>query len=121
MPLKLNSTGGGAVSLDSAVTGSTFTLIAPANNSTLYTTSGGPISGDATFNANVLIGTSVAKSTLTTNGAITLANVPFIEMTNVINYNYTINSGMNALTPGPVSVANGVSVTVPDGSYWSVT
>jgi hypothetical protein len=47
--------------------------------------------------------------------------MPFYESTANINFDYTINTGMNAFTPGPVAIANGVFVTIPDGSYWSVT
>ena len=37
-----------------------------------------------------------------------------------INYNYTIPTGKNAMTAGPVTVASGITVTVPVGSYWTV-
>lgn len=40
MPLKLNSTGGGSVSLDAPSTASTFTLTLPAANATVATTTG---------------------------------------------------------------------------------
>ena len=58
---------------------------------------------------------------LTSTGVVTLNRMPFYESTANINYDYTINTGMNAFTPGPVAIANGVYVTIPDGSYWSVT
>lgn len=58
---------------------------------------------------------------LTTSGSVQLPTVPFIEMTQTITADYTINTGMNALTPGPISIANGVFITIPDGSFWSVT
>jgi hypothetical protein len=50
-----------------------------------------------------------------------LGQVPFLEMTQTIAADYTINTGMNAFTPGPISVANGVFVTVPNGSFWIVS
>jgi microcystin-dependent protein len=34
--------------------------------------------------------------------------------------NYTIGTGNNAISGGPVTVDNGVSVTVPSGSVWSI-
>lgn len=37
-----------------------------------------------------------------------------------LNYNVTINSGRNALSCGPISVASGVTITVPTGSVWTV-
>lgn len=53
MPIKLKSTGGGSVSIDVPNTGSDFTLTAPANNSTLFTTSGGTITGNVAFTSDV--------------------------------------------------------------------
>lgn len=38
-----------------------------------------------------------------------------------VTVNYTIPSGQNAGTFGPISVASGVTVTVPSGSTWTVT
>ena len=38
-----------------------------------------------------------------------------------ISTNYTIPSGSNAGSFGPVAVASGVTVTVPSGSVWTVT
>ena len=42
------------------------------------------------------------------------------EMANTIAANYTITSGNNALTAGPITVNNGVSVTIPSGSTWVI-
>ena len=58
---------------------------------------------------------------LTSTGSMTLNKYPFYESAANINFDYTINTGMNAFTPGPVAIANGIFVTIPDGSYWSVT
>ena len=44
-----------------------------------------------------------------------------IEFVANIDYNYTITAGKNALTAGPVSITGNNTVTIPDGSYWSVT
>jgi hypothetical protein len=37
-----------------------------------------------------------------------------------INTNYTLPSGYNGVTAGPITIADGVTVTIPDGSAWSV-
>jgi len=37
-----------------------------------------------------------------------------------VNTNYTIPTNYNAGTFGPVSIASGVTVTVPSGSVWTV-
>lgn len=47
-------------------------------------------------------------------------NPAFYENDTVITANYTITTGKNAMTAGPVSINNGVTVTIPDGSTWTV-
>lgn len=37
-----------------------------------------------------------------------------------ITANYTITAGNNAMSAGPITVASGVTVTVPSGSVWTV-
>lgn len=37
-----------------------------------------------------------------------------------INVSSTINTGRNAISAGPVSIASGITVTVPTGSVWTV-
>jgi len=44
----------------------------------------------------------------------------FWENDTVINYDYTITTGKNAGSFGPVTVASGVTVTVPSGSRWVI-
>ena len=44
----------------------------------------------------------------------------FYENSQTLSANYTITSGKNAGSFGPVSVANGVSVTIPNGSVWTI-
>jgi hypothetical protein len=42
------------------------------------------------------------------------------EMANTIAANYSITSGNNAMTAGPITINSGVSVTVPSGSTWVI-
>lgn len=44
----------------------------------------------------------------------------FIENGQTVTVDYTITNGNNAGTFGPVTVATGVTVTVPSGSTWSI-
>ena len=44
----------------------------------------------------------------------------FYQNGQTVNNSYTITAGTNAGTFGPVSVAGGVTVTVPTGSVWSI-
>jgi hypothetical protein len=48
------------------------------------------------------------------------ANKAFYENDSIITENYTITSGKNAMTAGPVTIASGVTVTVPTGSVWTI-
>ena len=44
----------------------------------------------------------------------------YVENSATITVSSTISTGNNAMSAGPVSVAGGVSVTVPAGSRWVV-
>lgn len=44
----------------------------------------------------------------------------FYENGQTVSTNYTITSGKNALSAGPITIASGITVTVPSGSEWSV-
>jgi hypothetical protein len=47
-------------------------------------------------------------------------NKAFYQNDTTISVDYTITTGQNAMTAGPVTVDSGVTVTVPAGSYWSI-
>lgn len=44
----------------------------------------------------------------------------FIENDQSVTTNYTLTAGKNAVTAGPITVNNGVTVTIPSGSSWSI-
>lgn len=44
----------------------------------------------------------------------------FFENGQTVLTTYNITSGKNAMTAGPVTVNNSVSVTIPDGSTWTI-
>jgi hypothetical protein len=44
----------------------------------------------------------------------------FWENDQTVDYDYSISSGRNAMTAGPVTIQSGVTVTVPVGSEWTV-
>ena len=44
----------------------------------------------------------------------------YTENDATITVSSTINTGRNALSAGPVSIASGITVTVPTGSVWTV-
>jgi hypothetical protein len=45
----------------------------------------------------------------------------FYENSTTISADYTITTGKNAMTAGPVAIDNGVTVTIPNGSNWVIT
>ena len=44
----------------------------------------------------------------------------FFENSKTVNYSYTITSGKNAITVGPITINAGVTVTIPTGSRWVI-
>lgn len=44
----------------------------------------------------------------------------FYENGQTVNVDYTITSGKNAMSAGPITIASGITVTVPSGSTWVV-
>lgn len=60
----------------------------------------------------------------TFTGAITAtalkASTPFIENSNTVAADYTITTNYNAISAGPVTINSGVTVTIPNGSTWSI-
>ena len=48
------------------------------------------------------------------------ADEVFVETATTVTANYTITSGKNAMTAGPVTINSGVSITIPSGSVWTV-
>ena len=49
-----------------------------------------------------------------------IGGMGYVENAATITQNSTINAGNNAMSAGPVTIADGVSVTVPSGSRWVV-
>ena len=55
---------------------------------------------------------TVASGNITTSG--------LYEMANIIASNYSIASGNNAISAGPITINTGIAVTVPSGSTWVI-
>ena len=58
-------------------------------------------------------------STSSDNVAFT-SDTPIYENVNTIRSNYTITTGSNAMSAGPITIADGVIITIPDGSDWTI-
>lgn len=102
------SIGGSALSNDTSTATNLYPVFASATTGTaenLYTS-----------NANYLYKPSTGElqslELVATNGI-------FVN-SQTVSANYSIPSGSNAMSAGPVAVASGVTVTVPSGSVWTV-
>lgn len=108
--------------------GTTWTSATPASGLTITST---------TTNANYNLGFQSASSGTTTvdyintsftanpsTGALTAPNVVasngLLVNSNTVSASYSIPSGSSAIGAGPITVASGVTVTIPSGSRWVV-
>jgi hypothetical protein len=48
------------------------------------------------------------------------ADTVFLENSNTVTTNYTLSTGKNAVSAGPVTINAGVTVTVPSGQSWVI-
>lgn len=44
----------------------------------------------------------------------------FVENSQTVTTNYTLTTGKNAMSAGPITIASGITVTVPSGSNWAI-
>jgi cytoskeletal protein CcmA (bactofilin family) len=76
-----------------------------------------------TLDAVLGIGNTTSKAlttgTLTVNGAIKTTSA-FIENATAITADYSISANSNAMTAGPISIANTATVTIPSDSNWII-
>jgi hypothetical protein len=63
------------------------------------------------YNGTAWVNTAASGNT-TTKG--------LFEHSNTISANYTIATGSNAMSTGPITVASGVVVQIPSGSRWII-
>lgn len=100
--------GGAVISNDTSTSTNlfpTFAGVTSGNVSTLFT-------GNARLLYRPSTGEFQSSALVATNG--------LVVNSQTVTTNYSIPSGSNAMSAGPVSVASGVSVTVPSGSVWTV-
>jgi hypothetical protein len=71
------------------------------------------VGGYASTNGVVVNNSLTAGGVIKTNGA-------FWENAQTISANYTVPVSTNTMSIGPITIADGVTVTVSDGSSWSI-
>ena len=86
-------------------------VLQPAGGGTGLSAPG--ISGNVlTSNGTAWVSSAAASGNITTLG--------LYENASVISANYTIGTGNNAVSAGPITVNSGVTVTIPSGSVWVI-
>ena len=128
------SIGGNAATATTATTASTVTTVTPsqisdqANTATGFidlpsgTTAqrGSPSSGSIRYNTDTPGYEGYNGSAWGSLGGGNTTTKGLWENANSITANYTIGTNNNATSAGPITVASGISVTVPSGSRWVV-
>lgn len=61
--------------------------------------------------------TGAGGATMPTGGG---SNKVFYENDQTVTEDYTISTGKNAMSAGPITIADGVTVTVSEGSFWRI-
>lgn len=133
----VKGTGTSALTASSTIPTSDLTgTLAVANGGTGQTsyTDGQLLIGNSTGNtltkatltagSNITITNGAGSITIASTGGGSTANPEasngiFVNSTTVSS-NYTVATGFNGLTAGPITINNGVSVTVANGSRWAV-
>ena len=93
------------------VTGATALTIA-AGAVDIAMLSAGGTAGGTTYLRGDNQWATVASGNITTSG--------LYEMANIIASNYSIASGNNAISAGPITINTGIAVTIPSGSTWVI-
>jgi hypothetical protein len=83
------------------------TLGIGANNTVMTSNGSAPQWSTSLSLTTITAQTVVASNGIYVNGA-------------TVSTNYTIPSGSNGMSAGVITIANGITVTVPDGSRWTV-
>lgn len=118
----VNSTGGSG----GGVTASATPPSSPSNGSAWFDTNAGTLyvyytdansSQWVQVQANSALEPSILSRITTLETDI---DAPIHLNGNTITSNYSVPSGYNGLSAGPITIASGVTVTVPSGSAWSI-
>ena len=137
------TTGTGTVTLAGAVTGYQSFSVVGNGNTTYYTIAGqGTSEWEVGIGTYTSVGTTLARTTVlasSNSGSLVVFSAGtkdvfvtypagrsvsggegYTENDAQIDISSTINTGRNAISAGPITVATGVTVTVPTGSVWTV-
>jgi len=86
-----------------------------------YDTSGDPVAVATGTSGQVLTSAGAgAVPSFQAAASAAVANGTMYENTAIVSSNYTLTSGSNAMSVGPITINSGVAVTVPSGQKWVV-
>jgi hypothetical protein len=112
--------GSGSITIASTVT-SGLTITNDTSTATaLYPTFTSATSGSITGASVTSTKLTFVPSTGSLTAPQTVASNGLVVNSNTVSTSYSIPSGSSATSAGPMTVANGVTVTVPSGSRWVV-
>jgi len=65
--------------------------------------------------------TTIASNVVITDaGSVRLTDTPFYENRQTVTGSYTVTNGYNAMSAGPITINNGITVTIGDGEAWTI-
>lgn len=67
-----------------------------------------------------IVGDTAIQGNVTATGSHTLTKVPNYRNTPNIAGNYIVTTSFNELSVGPITINDGVSVTIEDGANWVI-
>jgi hypothetical protein len=76
--------------------------------------------GQLRYNSTLAILETYDGANWTPVGGANGAAGAIFENSNTISANYTITTNKNGMSAGPITIASGVTVTVPSGSRWAI-
>ena len=93
----------------------TFSIVVTGSTTFTYTMATSPAT-----NATVVGSYTYGNWSQIGGGAVGGGNGVFVENALTVSQNYTLTSGKNAESVGPISISTGVTVTVPSGQRWVI-
>jgi hypothetical protein len=94
-----------------------YERLIPYSSSSVVNAEVGDLWIDSTASASPLLKTYTGSEWVQLGGS---DNV-FVRLNlQTVDENYTMPVGYNGVTAGPITIADGVTVTIPDGSAWSI-
>jgi len=116
----INLKGAGSFAHDLAIFKSTEGVELYYNNNKKFETTSGGATVTGTLTATAYAGDGSALTGISAGATGGGSDEIFYENSQTVTTDYTITSNKNAMSAGPITINNGVSVTVPSGSTYTI-